>query len=123
MFLNMDNSRNINDAMGHAVGDRVICEIGRRIDEMAGDEHLVAHLGGTVGELLRVVDAAVHHATRRGGAVHQFYSSEISAAAQRRMDLERGLRRAIEKNQLSVVYQPKVRLANCEIVGTEALLR
>lgn len=78
MFLNMDNSRNINDAMGHAVGDRVICEIGRRIDEMAGDEHLVAHLGGTVGELLRVVDAAVHHATRRGGAVHQFYSSEIS---------------------------------------------
>ncbi len=177
MFLNMDNTRNINDGMGHAVGDQVIREVGRRIDEMTKGKHLVAHLGGdefnvifdadaseemvgcfaddalkrlsepisvddkeaftsvsigvvfypdqggTVGELLRDADAAVHYAKRQGGAARQFYSAKISEAAQRRMNLERGLRRALENDEFSLVYQSKVKLENREIIGAEALLR
>ncbi|MDF1485971.1 EAL domain-containing protein [Ramlibacter sp. H39-3-26] len=68
-------------------------------------------------------DAALHAAKREGRAVYQFANAAMNAAALERLQLESGLRRAIETNALRLEYQPLVELASGRIVGAEALCR
>jgi diguanylate cyclase (GGDEF)-like protein/PAS domain S-box-containing protein len=74
-------------------------------------------------DLIRNADAAMYHAKRAGRSCHVFYSPEMNAAAVERLLLKSKLRRALDRNEFVVRYQPKVELASGEVVGAEALLR
>ena len=177
MFVDLDNFKIINDALGHTTGDEVIRRVGQRLCEVIGDNGLVAHLGAdepptlieaplpadqaddmaqrllaavsrpididgkevftsaSIGvaaypdngenpsTLLKNADLAVHDAKRQGPGVHRFYTTAMSERAERRMELERRLRRALSNNELYLVFQPKVDLDTRVISGAEALLR
>ncbi|WP_019647140.1 putative bifunctional diguanylate cyclase/phosphodiesterase [Novispirillum itersonii] len=73
--------------------------------------------------LMRNVDAAVHHAKRQGRNTYSVYSEHLSHEMVRRLHLETGLRRALERGEMRVVFQPKMDLATGTVSGAEALLR
>lgn len=72
--------------------------------------------------LLRVADVAMYQAKGSGKGQYCFYSPELNQAAQDRFVLESALRKAIENDELTVVYQPKVD-AGRQVLGFEALVR
>jgi diguanylate cyclase (GGDEF)-like protein/PAS domain S-box-containing protein len=72
--------------------------------------------------LLRVADVAMYHAKESGKGQYRFYTTDLNQVAQDRFALETALRGALEYNELTVVYQPKVD-ANAQIKGFEALVR
>jgi hypothetical protein len=74
-------------------------------------------------DLIRNADAAMYHAKRQGRNCHVFYVPEMNAAAVERLLLKSKLRRALERNEFVLHYQPKVDLASGAVVGSEALLR
>lgn len=79
--------------------------------------------GGDVETLLRHADAAMFHAKERGRNNYQYYSHSIGAAAFQKLALESSLRKALEREEFVLHYQPIVRIADERIVGVEALLR
>ena len=177
LFIDLDNFKNINDALGHLAGDRVLQAASIRLQKCVGDGDTVAHLGGdeftvildgieetedvvnaasrmldtmaapfrisgkeiftsasigvalypgngeTIPDLLQNVDTAGHHAKKQGRNNFQFYTSSLSAQVQRRMEIENGLRRALERDEFELMFQPKVALETHSIIGAEALLR
>jgi diguanylate cyclase (GGDEF)-like protein/PAS domain S-box-containing protein len=74
-------------------------------------------------ELLRRADLAMYSAKERGKAEFKEYSPGMEARIANRMDLERDLRRAIEREEFEAHYQPIVELHTGEIIGMEALAR
>ena len=74
-------------------------------------------------DLIRNADAAMYHAKRAGRNCHVFYAREMNAAAVERLLLKSKLRRALERQEFVLRYQPKVELASGKVVGAEALLR
>ncbi len=176
LFVDLDNFKNINDALGHVTGDQIIIAAGKRLTACARPHDTVAHVGGDefsvildaikgtdiedvakcmltalsqpfhvdnkeiytsgsigvvpypgsaedINELLKDVDTAVHHAKRQGRANYQFYTSELRSDVERRMDVEAGLRHALENDELELFYQAKVDLETHLVTGAEALLR
>jgi diguanylate cyclase (GGDEF)-like protein/PAS domain S-box-containing protein len=79
--------------------------------------------GDNVIDLIRNADAAMYHAKRAGRNCHVFYAPEMNAAAVERLLLKAKLRRALERDEFVLRYQPKVDLASGLVVGAEALLR
>ena len=79
--------------------------------------------GENVVELVRNADAAMYHAKQNGGGTHAFYLSEMNTAAVERLMLKSKLHRAVEHDELVMMYQPKVDLRTGRIAGAEALLR
>lgn len=73
--------------------------------------------------LLKHADVAMYHAKEQGRDGYQFYSREIHNRALDRFSLEKDLRRAIENDELTLVFQPKIELATGKISGCEALVR
>ena len=84
---------------------------------------LVPEHADNVIDLIRNADAAMYHAKRQGRNCHVFYVPEMNAAAVERLLLKSKLRRALERDEFVLRYQPKVDLASGEVVGSEALLR
>jgi diguanylate cyclase (GGDEF)-like protein/PAS domain S-box-containing protein len=76
-----------------------------------------------IDALFRYADSAMYHAKKQGRNNFQFYSKEITARSTRRMALESALRRAQEKNELELYYQPQMDIINDRLIGAEALLR
>ncbi|MHB1813671.1 MAG: putative bifunctional diguanylate cyclase/phosphodiesterase [Steroidobacteraceae bacterium] len=74
-------------------------------------------------DLIRNADAAMYHAKQNGGNTFTFYAPEMNAAAVERLILKSKLRRALERDELVIRYQPKVELTTGRVVGAEALLR
>ncbi|HUX74394.1 MAG TPA: EAL domain-containing protein [Steroidobacteraceae bacterium] len=74
-------------------------------------------------DLIRNADAAMYHSKQNGGNSSAFYIPEMNAAAVERLMLKSKLRRALERDELVILYQPKVDLRDGRIVGAEALLR
>ena len=74
-------------------------------------------------QLLKHADIALNHAKDRGRGNHQFYTPEMNARLRERFGLERALRQALERNELSVEYQPSFDLKTLRPVSLEALIR
>lgn len=74
-------------------------------------------------ELLKNADSAMYHAKSKGRGNYQFYSRDLNAAAIERLDMENGLRHALDQDQLELYYHPQVEISSGQLVGAEALLR
>ncbi|HEY8714317.1 MAG TPA: EAL domain-containing protein [Candidatus Acidoferrum sp.] len=177
LFLDLDHFKNINDSLGHAIGDQLLLSVSKRlvasvrhsdtVSRQGGDEfvillseiahakdaatsaakilsslnepHIVAghelHIDGSIGisvfpgdgedveTLIKNADTAMYHAKELGRNNFQFFKTEMNLAAVKRQSLEARLRRAVEREELVLHYQPKVKLKSGQITGTEALLR
>jgi diguanylate cyclase (GGDEF)-like protein/PAS domain S-box-containing protein len=79
--------------------------------------------GEAAGDVLRNADTALHHAKAAGGNTLQFFAERMNVAAQRRLETEAELRRAIAEDEIIVHFQPQIDLRTGAIVGFEALAR
>ena len=79
--------------------------------------------GSDVASLIRNADAAMYRSKAKGRNRVEAYTRDLTAQASVRVALENELRRAIERNELSLCYQPKLSLKTQNLVGAEALIR
>lgn len=79
--------------------------------------------GEDVETLLMNADAAMYRAKEKGPGHHHFYSAQMNVQSQERLALESCLPRALERNELFLVYQPKMDLRSGRVTGVEALMR
>ena len=73
--------------------------------------------------LLRAADAALFHAKAQGRSRVRIFSPELLEAAAAKFATEQGLRRAVDRGEFELHFQPEVDLATCEVGVVEALLR
>ena len=177
VFLDVDRFKVINDSLGHLVGDRLLVEMGRRIQECLRDLDTVARIGGdefailledignvsdatrvagriqeelntrfdlmnhevyssvSMGiamsstgydrpeDVLRDADSAMYHAKERGKARFELFDQEMYERAMMRLRTETDLRRALDRDEFRLFYQPIVDLATGKLSGFEALIR
>jgi diguanylate cyclase (GGDEF)-like protein/PAS domain S-box-containing protein len=79
--------------------------------------------GGDAESILRNADTALHRAKMQGGNRYQLYAPAMNALAVKSLILENSLRRAIDRNELKLHYQPMRNLATGGTVAVEALMR
>jgi diguanylate cyclase (GGDEF)-like protein/PAS domain S-box-containing protein len=98
---------------------------------LRGSEHFVttsigialARGGEQADELIRDADAAMYRAKERGRARYEVFDEGMRGRAIERLRVENDLRRALERGELRLEYQPVVSLGDYSLVGVEALLR
>jgi len=73
--------------------------------------------------LLKHADSAMYRAKDSGRNNFQFFTPELNALMTERLEMETKLRRALERNQFCLHYQPRIDLATGRVVGAEALIR
>lgn len=177
LFLDLDRFKNINDSLGHPIGDLLLKGIAARLKQQLRDIDTVARLGGdefiillpglkqlrdaeliahkllacfnapfTAGDhelfisasigtsvypedgtdvatLVKNADAAMYRSKLKGRNRVERYTHDLTAQASARVVLEQELRRALERGQLSLFYQPKISLNGLTLIGAEALIR
>jgi diguanylate cyclase (GGDEF)-like protein/PAS domain S-box-containing protein len=95
------------------------------------DLHVTASIGVSVypddgldaETLIKNADTAMYQAKENGRQSYQFFKSAMNVRAVERQSIEENLRRALERQEFSLHYQPKINLRNGEITGAEALIR
>ena len=97
---------------GHDVS--ITCSIGISIFPKDGDD---------VSKLLRNADTALYRAKEQGKNSFQFFTVEMNTRLYERMEMERQLRLALDREEFILHYQPKVSLRSGRIAGMEALIR
>jgi diguanylate cyclase (GGDEF)-like protein/PAS domain S-box-containing protein len=117
-----------------AIADRVASAFSESYT-MGGAEHFVsASIGIAIARptgrepvdaelLIRDADAAMYRAKERGRGRCEVFDAEMRARAVRRLETERELRHALDRDELELHYQPVIALGSGEIVGLEALVR
>ena len=93
------------------------------------------HIGASIGitlypsdgveaeTLIKNADMAMYDAKAKGKNTYQYYREHMNVAAVRRLSLETALRRALEREEFEVYFQPELELASGRIVAVEALIR
>jgi diguanylate cyclase (GGDEF)-like protein len=125
----------LNDQTGQEViyraMQRIISKVSEPI-EIDGQELLVTASAGIslypqdgpdVETLLKNADAAMYRAKDKGRNNFQFYTVEMNRQVNERLKMESSLRRALERNEFELYYQPRIHVENGALVGCEALLR
>ncbi len=79
--------------------------------------------GDSVDGILKHGDMAMYHAKRQGKNTFVFYDDSMNQAALKRLMIENQLRKALDRNELSLHYQPQVDTFSGRVCGLEALLR
>ncbi|GGN98181.1 EAL domain-containing protein [Saccharibacillus kuerlensis] len=74
-------------------------------------------------ELIKNADSAMYEVKRGGKNGYRFYSAELDEELLFKIEIEADLRKAVERGELEVYYQPQYRMPNRELIGMEALLR
>jgi diguanylate cyclase (GGDEF)-like protein len=113
--------------------------VARRIQEVLGRPFVIAQqemsLSASVGislfpadaadsaSLVKNADAAMHHAKKTGQGGVEVFQKSISARAARHLSLEVDLRKALERREFSLNYQPRLALKDLRVEAVEALLR
>lgn len=113
------------------VAERVLSSL-RHPQRMAGHEFIVTgsigialfpHDGEDADSLLSNADIALYRAKDQGRDQYQMYTAAMNARITERLALQTSLRRALEREEFVVHYQPQLDIASMEIVGVEALVR
>ena len=183
MFMDLDRFKVVNDSLGHEVGDGLLIQVGRRIEEvvagekarghkvfaarLGGDEFVVLlenshevseacaiaeslltalavpfevgghelHCSASIGittsdigyarshDIMRDADTAMYRAKLAGKSRFVVFDQKMHEEAVHRLTFENELRRAIERHELRLVYQPIYHVQSSKIVGFEALVR
>ncbi|MFQ5779406.1 MAG: EAL domain-containing protein [Nitrospiria bacterium] len=79
--------------------------------------------GADVDTLLKKTDMAMYEAKKKGGNGFHFYSELMTVQVLKRLSLENKLRKAVERDELMLHYQPQMAIQTGEIIGLEALVR
>ena len=95
------------------------------------DYHITASIGIStypddaedIPTLLKYADIAMYRAKEQGRNAFQFYSAQMNVHSIERLALESSLRRALERNELVLHYQPRIEIPGGRITGVEALVR
>jgi diguanylate cyclase (GGDEF)-like protein len=176
LFLDLDRFKNVNDTLGHDIGDRLLVAVAQRIRRSVRNADCVARLGGDeftvvlaevvgpnaavaaaqnicralatpfeidghdifvtasvgismyphdatdVGTLLKHADTAMYRAKKTNSGF-QFFEPSMERSISEHVRMENDLRRALERKELDVYYQPQARVDNGRIIGAEALVR
>jgi diguanylate cyclase (GGDEF)-like protein/PAS domain S-box-containing protein len=178
LFLDLDRFKNVNDSLGHTVGDQLLVALSRRLQHCLRPTDVVARLGGdefsillndigaqpgeavalaervqqelmqpfnlgghevfttasigialsttgyeTPEAVLRDADTVMYRAKAQGKARHEVFDQNMHARVVALLRLENDLRRAVERDELRLQYQPIVSLDTGRISGFEALAR
>jgi diguanylate cyclase (GGDEF)-like protein len=122
----------------HPPASRAASRVARKLNQVLAESFKLGQrryaIGASIGisvypddgldanTLLRQADLAMYQAKHRRSGF-EYFSKELNTVAQQQMALENGLRQALERDELALLYQPKVDLADGRVVGLEALIR
>jgi diguanylate cyclase (GGDEF)-like protein len=177
MFLDLDRFKSVNDTLGHATGDLLLKEIGKKLLDCVSSKGLVSRFGGdefsillphlltkeeavtvantiltaleepimvneyevpisaSIGiaffpndgkdasSLIRNADRAMYRIKEHGKKNFSLYNQSQDDLSINPINLENDLRKALEKNEFVVYYQPKINIKLGTISGLEALVR
>ncbi|HEX8840945.1 MAG TPA: EAL domain-containing protein [Sphingomicrobium sp.] len=93
-------------------------DIGASIGVAISPDH-----GTSVEALMRAADIAMYQAKDRGGGQHCVFNSDLAAEHQQKIETEKALTDAVQRDEFLLAYQPQMSLVTGEVVGAEALLR
>ncbi|MFK5881758.1 MAG: EAL domain-containing protein [Sulfurospirillum sp.] len=176
-FIDLDRFKQINDSLGHHIGDKVLQEAAARLQKSVRKEDTVARLGGdeftvimqsltkaedasllaqkilkllaqpmeleghtlyitssigislfpddstTVEKLLTYADSAMYMAKEGGKNDFAYYSQNMTLSATNYIELESGIRKALENKEFVVYYQPQIDARTETLIGMEGLVR
>ena len=176
-FLDLDRFKQINDNLGHHIGDQLLVDVADRLKSLAREEDLLARLGGDeftliienlthaedaakiakkiicsfaqpfrlddyeleittsigislfptdgteIDKLVKQADTAMYAAKEAGRNTFHFYTHQLTDNAFEFFSLEMKLKKALERKEFYLVFQPQYELASGRMIGVEALIR
>jgi diguanylate cyclase (GGDEF)-like protein/PAS domain S-box-containing protein len=176
-FLDLDRFKQINDNLGHHIGDQLLIDVAERLKSLAREEDLLARLGGDeftliienlshaedaakiakkiicsfavsfrlddyeleittsigislfptdgteIEKLVKQADTAMYAAKEAGRNTFHFYTHQLTDNAFEFFSLEMKLKKALERQEFSLVFQPQYELSSGRMIGVEALIR
>jgi len=177
LYVDLDHFKDVNDTLGHPVGDALLREVSERLRETTRDGDVVARLGGdefaiiqsNVGEpasagalagkiikslsapysihgskinisasigicpytktsaspdaMLAQADLALYRSKEEGRNQYHFHTDDLDGEVLERVTLAEDLRKAVQRCELELYYQPQVEIVTGKITGMEALVR
>jgi len=113
------------------VAEKILVEVAEPMTVYGREFQITASIGVSTcpvdGEdlqaLLKNADIAMYRAKQQGKNTYQFYAEKMNPHSVERLELEAALRRALERNELTLHYQPKIQARTGRVTGIECLLR